>query len=73
MVINNAMLELMSPAGSKESFIAALESGADSVYLGLKYLTPENQPKKSTIRELKQAKEYAKIVGKRYIWFSISI
>ncbi len=29
-------MELMAPAGSIESFIAAIEGGADSVYLGLK-------------------------------------
>jgi len=28
--------ELLSPAGNMESFIAAVENGADAVYLGLK-------------------------------------
>lgn len=30
------MIELLSPAGSKEAFLAAVNSGADAVYLGLK-------------------------------------
>ncbi len=68
------MLELMSPAGSKESFIAALESGADSVYLGLKIFNARKPAKNFTIRELKQAKEYAKIVGKKiYLVLNIDL
>ena len=29
------MIELLSPAGSPESVIAAVQSGADAVYMGL--------------------------------------
>ena len=29
------MLELLAPAGNEESFFAAINNGADAVYLGL--------------------------------------
>ena len=28
------MIELLAPSGSREAFVAALESGADAIYLG---------------------------------------
>lgn len=31
---NRNICELLAPAGSKEAFIAAVESGADAVYAG---------------------------------------
>ncbi|MFA5857428.1 MAG: peptidase U32 family protein [Elusimicrobiota bacterium] len=34
-VNNQAVLELLAPAGSKEAFIAALNAGADAVYIGV--------------------------------------
>ena len=34
-------MELLAPAGTMENFIAALESGADAIYLGGKVLMPE--------------------------------
>ncbi|MGE4285054.1 MAG: U32 family peptidase [Phycisphaerae bacterium] len=35
---DNKKIELLAPAGKKESLIAAIEAGADAVYLGLKTL-----------------------------------
>jgi len=32
----NPLPELLAPAGGVESFVAAVENGADAVYLGLK-------------------------------------
>ncbi len=33
------IMELLAPAGTMENFMAALESGADAIYLGGKSLT----------------------------------
>lgn len=65
-------MELMSPAGSKESFIAAIESGADSVYLGLKNFNARKPASNFSLRELKQAKDYALCLGKK-IYLTLNI
>lgn len=33
------IMELLAPAGTMENFMAALESGADAIYLGARSLT----------------------------------
>ncbi|HPO50366.1 MAG TPA: peptidase U32 family protein, partial [Spirochaetota bacterium] len=66
------MMELMSPAGSKESFISALDNGADAVYLGLKIFNARKPAKNFTVAELKRAKEYAASLGKK-IYLTLNI
>lgn len=44
--------ELLAPAGNVESFFAALESGADAVYLGLKQLSARASAANFTLKEL---------------------
>ncbi len=43
---NYQSIELLAPAGSPEALIAALESGADAVYAGLKDFNARKRAKK---------------------------
>jgi U32 family peptidase len=52
-------IELMSPAGNIDSFISAIEGGADSVYLGLKKFNARRPADNFTAYELKKALTYA--------------
>ncbi len=49
----------MSPAGSLESFLSAIEAGADSIYLGLKKFNARVPAKNFTINQLKKITTYA--------------
>jgi U32 family peptidase len=44
--------ELLAPAGNVESFFAALENGADAVYLGLRQLSARASARNFTLQEL---------------------
>ncbi len=44
--------ELLAPAGQMESFIAALENGADAVYLGLKHMSARATATNFTLDEV---------------------
>lgn len=48
----NSFVELLAPAGSPESFVAALESGANAVYLGLKQFNARGNAVNFSIEEL---------------------
>ncbi|MDY0041110.1 MAG: peptidase U32 family protein [Desulforhabdus sp.] len=52
-------IELLAPAGHIESFFAALENGADAVYLGLKQLSARAQATNFTLQELSLLIPYA--------------
>lgn len=52
-------IELLAPAGHIESFYAALESGADAVYLGLKELSARALAANFTLQELALLIPYA--------------
>lgn len=52
-------IELLAPAGHIESFFAALESGADAVYLGLKQLSARALAANFTLQELALLIPYA--------------
>lgn len=45
MKIRNEKIEILAPAGSFDSVIAAVRSGADAVYLGEKAFPPVPLPK----------------------------
>ena len=47
-------LELLAPAGSLEAFFAALDSGADAVYCGLKEFSARIKAKNFTLVEVEQ-------------------
>lgn len=51
--------ELLAPAGNLESFFAALESGADAVYLGLKELSARALAPNFTLDDLARILPYA--------------
>ena len=57
------MLKLVSPAGSPESVIAAVQSGADMVYMGygVSQLEPNKEP--FTAEELAQSLRYCRVRG----------
>ena len=55
--------ELLSPVGDFECLKAAVQNGADAVYLGASYFNARNSATNFTLNELEQAIEYAKIRG----------
>lgn len=52
-------VELLAPAGSTESFYAAVNSGADSVYLGGKYFNARQNSQNFDNEEMKHIIKYA--------------
>lgn len=57
------MLEILSPAGSGEAVIAAVQNGADAVYLGFGSFNARRNAKNFTEEEFKKAVEYCRIRG----------
>lgn len=58
-----AYTELLSPAGGPEALRAAVQAGADAVYLGEKNFSARSGAENFTPDELKEAVRYAKIRG----------
>ena len=52
-------MELLAPAGSWEAFIAAIENGADAVYLGGQDYSARKSAANFTLGEISRAVEYA--------------
>ena len=57
------MIELLSPAGSPEAVIAAVQNGADAVYLGLGDFNARRGAKNFTDEEFQKAVRYCHIRG----------
>ena len=57
------MLELSSPAGSPEGVIAAVQNGADAVYLGFHEFNAWTDAENFTFDELSRAVGYCRIRG----------
>lgn len=57
------MLELLSPAGSMEALRAAVQNGADAVYLGYGQLNARRGAKNFTAEELQEAVTYCHVRG----------
>ncbi|MBQ3210542.1 MAG: U32 family peptidase [Oscillospiraceae bacterium] len=57
------MLELLSPAGSPEAVIAAVQNGADAVYFGLGDFNARRGAKNFTDEEFEKAVRYCRIRG----------
>ena len=58
-------LELLAPAGSPEAFFAALEAGADAVYLGMREFSARARATNFTLRDLETLVPYAHDHGKK--------
>lgn len=56
-------VELLAPAGSSESLRAAVENGADAVYLGGKLFNARQQANNFSIEELREGVKYAHARG----------
>ena len=54
--------ELLAPAGNMESLIAAVESGADAVYLGIKDFSARAYAGNFTIEEFREAIDFAHLM-----------
>ena len=52
-------IELLAPAGSLESFFAAIENGADAVFCGLTSFSARAKAKNFSLREIGQLSAYA--------------
>ncbi|AGF79087.1 collagenase-like protease [Desulfocapsa sulfexigens DSM 10523] len=62
---NYSKLELLAPAGSLQSFFAAVESGADAVFCGLKTFSARAKAKNFTMEELVGLAGYAHKLNKK--------
>lgn len=56
----NNSIELLAPAGNKDSFLAAVEAGCDAVYLGLKDFSARSKAKNFSYQQLYRLCDYAK-------------
>lgn len=56
-------MEILSPAGNFQSLIAAVRSGADAVYLGLKDFSARRNAENFDLDGLREAVEYCRIRG----------
>lgn len=57
------MMELLSPAGSPEAVIAAVQNGADAIYLGMGDFNARRGAKNFTDEEFEKAARYCRIRG----------
>lgn len=57
------MLELLSPAGSPEAVIAAVQNGADAIYLGMGDFNARRGAKNFTDEEFEKAVSYCRVRG----------
>ena len=56
-------MELLSPAGSMDALRAAVQNGADAVYLGLSAFNARRGAKNFTLEELQEAVTYCHVRG----------
>ena len=62
------MLELLSPAGSPEGVVAAVQNGADAVYMGFGDFNARRNAKNFSEEEFSKAAEYCRVRGvKTYV------
>ena len=62
---SSARPELLAPAGSLEAFFAALDAGADAVYIGLKEFSARAKAKNFSFAEVEQMTHLLQAEGKR--------
>lgn len=63
--VNMKKVELLAPAGSFESLVSAIQSGADAVYLAGKNFGARRSAANFTLEELKEAADYCHLRGKK--------
>lgn len=61
--MNDSTVELLSPAGSWEAFIAAVENGANGIYIGGKMFSARKNASNFDLDEIKAACDYAHLRG----------
>jgi putative protease len=59
--------EILAPAGGREQFFAALQSGADAVFLGLKQFNARGRAENFTLDELKELAPLARRAGMKIL------
>lgn len=57
--------ELVAPAGNEESLIAAVENGADAVYLGVRQFNARQRAENFSLEDLRSAVTYSHLRGVR--------
>lgn len=57
--------ELLAPAGSLESFFAAMEKGADAVYAGLREFSARAKAKNFSLSQMERITAYAHSLDRR--------
>ena len=66
--------ELLAPAGNIESFFAALENGADAVYVGYRHFNARALATNFTLEEIARLNEYAHNQGvKLYVALNVAV
>jgi putative protease len=66
--------ELLAPAGNIESFFAALENGADAVYVGYRHLNARALAANFTLEDIARLNEYARRQGvKLYVALNAAV
>ncbi|MBI2355504.1 MAG: U32 family peptidase [Deltaproteobacteria bacterium] len=65
MIATDKKPELLAPAGSLESFFAAMEKGADAVYAGLRDFSARARAKNFTLAQMESMLAYAHANGRR--------
>ena len=62
-IMKQTEIEILTPAGNLESFYAAINSGANAVYLGLKEFNARGNIENFSLANLKEVLDYAHIFG----------
>lgn len=65
--------ELLAPAGSFETLIAAVNAGADAVYFGLKHFSMRHNAKNFTIKDLDKINQICGKKVKKYLTLNVII
>jgi len=66
-------IELMAPAGSFPTLVAAVNAGADAVYFGLKEFSMRASAKNFTIKDLKKINEICGKKVKKYLTLNVIV
>ncbi|WP_432822559.1 peptidase U32 family protein, partial [Trichloromonas sp.] len=62
---NSVKPELLAPCGSLEAFFAAMQGGADAVYVGLKEFSARAKAKNFSLTDVERMLAYAHSLGRK--------